>query len=198
MANEVKVVAPEQATVLIQPNYNRKVGDKVICISIKATPRKNKTTGITFMSIKGLKHIPVINEEGVNIGKKNRWLDVHFNDDAFKKDRGEDLEVSTPNDLKTGFLYVKAKYIQSPRVYKIVEEKDNDGNVIYNEDGTAKLKYPNIWISGGIVGFEEYVSDQDEFNYVAPDEQYAVDAETGEILEDEETGEILNDEEVKL
>ena len=58
-------------------------------------------------------------------------------------------------DLRTGFLYVIAKYIDSPKRYEVKEDEE-----------TGVLKYPQIWIKGGIVGFEAMVAEQDEFDYV--------------------------------
>ena len=170
MANEVTVV--HEAEVLTAPtptpNYNKKLGDNVLQISIKCKRIKDAVKKLDFNSVKGLKHITVIDEDGTNIGKRNRWLDVHFTKDAFKGVPNE-CEIHSAEDLVTGFLYVKAKYVQSPRVYQVKEDEE-----------TGEVKYPEIWIKGGIVGFEAYVSSQDEFNYV----EAPIDLENGK-LEDE-------------
>lgn len=167
-----EIVSVETANVVaVKRNYNKDLGEKVLQISIKVKTCKTKgDKPHSFKSIKGLKNIPVINEDGLNEGRKNRWLDMHFTKDAFK-DKAEECNISNPDDLSTGFLYVKAKYVQSPSTYKLTE--DEDGNNIY----------PTIWIKGGIVGFEAYVSDQDEFNYHSQQGE-TVDAVTGEIVDE--------------
>lgn len=187
MANEIINSSNNNAVEVIdevKPNYNRNLGDKVIPLSIKCTKRINAKTKKPFIGVKVYKFIEVINDEGVSEGKKNRWLDLHFITDAFKTDKGEGCCVSDINDLTTGILYVKAKYIQSPRKYIVKEATDDEGNVIYNDDGSAKLQYPEVWIKGGIMGFEAWVEDEDDYLYHAPShkKEDIVDAETGEVL----------------
>lgn len=151
MANELVNATGE---VVEAKSFNKNLGNRVIQISIKCRKIKKADGKGTFNSVKGLKYLTVIDEEGVNIGKHNRWLDVHFKRDAFKNIPSE-CEVTSPEDLKTGFLYVKASAVQSPRTYVVKEDEE-----------TGELKYPCIWIQeNGIVGFEPYVSSQDEFTY---------------------------------
>lgn len=187
MANELNVVETASVEVVetekaVTPNYNKNLGDKVIKISIKCMTKEgiNPKSGqkVKFNAIKGLKHLPVIDEDGVNIGKHNRWLDMHFTMDAFKTEKNKECEISDASDLKTGFLYVKAKFIDSPRVYKVKEDEE-----------TGEVKYPQIWIKGGIMGFEPYVSDQDEFDYVEPvkDAEIETNTLTDEPDDSEET-----------
>ena len=185
MANEIKTVdAGVIVDASVKPNYNKNLGDKIIKISIKV--RKAKAgSGNVFKSVKGLKYVEVITD-GKSEGKKNRWLDVHFMKKAFTNE----CCVHSVDELTTGFLYVKAKCVQSPRKYEIVEETDEDGNIVYESNGEAKLVYQSIWIrDDGIVGFEAYVSDQDEFDYHEPvieASSVKVDEESGEIIEDED------------
>lgn len=191
MANEIQNVdAGVIVDAPVKPNYNKNLGDKIIKISIKV--RKAKAgSGNIFKSVKGLKYVEVITD-GKSEGKKNRWLDVHFKKKAFTTE----CCVHSVDDLTTGFLYVKAKCIQSPRKYEVIEETDVNGNIIYDVKGEAKLKYPSIWIlDDGIVGFEAYVSDQDEFDYHEPvieASSVKVDEESGEIIEDEDDTEEVN------
>lgn len=145
-------------------------GEKVIRISIKCKIEKRLDNGKPFNSIKGLKHLTVIDEDGVDIGKHNRWLDLHFRQDAFKVDKQESRNFDDLMDLKTGFLYVIAKYIDSPKKYVIKEDEE-----------TGELKYPEIWIRGGIVGFEPLVAEQDEFDYVPEAKAQSIEAKTETI-----------------
>lgn len=191
MANEIQTV--ETGVIVdapVKPNYNKNLGEKIIKISIKV--RKAKAgNGNIFKSVKGLKYVEVITD-GKSEGKKNRWLDVHFKKKAFTTE----CCVHQADDLTTGFLYVKAKCIQSPRKYEVIEETDENGNIVYDAKGEAKLVYPSIWIlDDGVVGFEAYVSDQDEFDYHEPaieGSSRVVDEETGEIISDEDDTEEVN------
>lgn len=177
MANEIIQATSDVATV--EPKkYNKNVGNKVIAISIKCRRIKDASKKLDFNSVKGLKYLTVISEEGVNEGKKNRWLDMHFTKDAFKNVPAE-CDVHSADDLTTGFLYVQAKYIQSPRTYQVKEDEE-----------TGEMIYPQIWIKGGIIGFEAYVSDQDEFDYHEFDSIDAEEVETKlieEASDEEET-----------
>lgn len=176
MANEIQNTQNEVVEVVeskeVKPAFNDKAGEKIIRISIKCRKMKTRDGKKEFNSIKGLKHLPVFDDEGVNIGKHNRWLDVHFTQDALKTDKQETRNFDDINDLKTGFLYVKAKFIDSPRTYRITEDKE-----------TGELKYPEIWIKGGIAFFEPLVAEQDEFDYVEPESKNAIDAENYEPVE---------------
>lgn len=147
--NAVEVVNEKPAFVLSN------AGDRIIKISIKCRKMKTLDGKKEFNSIKGLKHLTVIDEDGVDTGKHNRWLDLHFTKDAFKVAKQDTRNFDDIMDLKTGFLYVIAKYIDSPKRYEVKEDEE-----------TGVLKYPQIWIKGGIVGFEAMVAEQDEFDYV--------------------------------
>lgn len=174
MANEITTNKNEVLEVMEQEkpifDVNKNAGDRVIKISIKCRKMKTLDGKKTFNSIKGLKHIRVIDDEGVDIGKHNRWLDVHFTQDAFTTDKQETINFNSVNDLTTGFLYVKAKYIDSPRTYRVG----------MNEE-TGEMKYPQIWIKGGICYFEPYTAEQDEFDYVEPQHQDAIETQTIEM-----------------
>lgn len=168
MANEIlqqtnNVSVVEDA----KPLFNGDAGEKVIRISIKCRLMKTKDGKKTFNSIKGLKHLRVIDDEGVDIGKHNRWLDLHFTQDALKTDKQETRNFEDINDLKTGYLYVKAKFIDSPKTYRTKVD-----------DETGEVQYPQIWVKGGIVGFEPLVAEQDEFDYVEPESVKAIEVAT--------------------
>lgn len=170
MANEIQntnEVVEVVDTKEVKPAFNDKAGEKIIRISIKCRKMKTKDGKKDFNSIKGLKHLRVYDDEGVDIGKHNRWLDVHFTQDAFSVDKQPTRNFDNLMDLTTGFLYVKAKFIDSPRTYRITEDKD-----------TGELKYPEIWIRGGIAFFEPLVAEQDEFDYVEPEVAKAIEVST--------------------
>lgn len=163
MANDVVSIDNNAAVVMESPNYNKKTGDKVLTLTIKCRPVKTDET--EFNSVSVLKYLPVI-KDGKNIGKRNMWISLHFTKDAFKGVPNE-CEVHTPDDLMSGFLYVKAKAVQSPKVYE-VKEDEKTGELVFPE---AWIKKPNC-----IVGFEPYVSEQEEFDY----HEAPIEAETEE------------------
>ena len=167
MTNEIAKQTNQEVEIIneVNPVFNDKAGDKIIRISIKCRKMKTLDGKNEFNSIKGLKHLRVYDDEGVDIGKHNRWLDVHFTQDAFSVDKQPTRNFDNLMDLTTGFLYVKAKFIDSPRTYRITEDKD-----------TGELKYPEIWIKGGIAFFEPLVAEQDEFDYVEPESKNAINA----------------------
>ncbi len=173
MENEITKTTNQQVEIIedASPKFNfTAASEKVIKISIKCKIEKRLDNGKPFNAIKGLKHIRVIDDEGVDIGKHNRWLDVHFRQDAFTVDKQETRNFDNINELKTGYLYVIAKYIDSPKTYQVKEDET-----------TGELKFPEIWIRGGIVGFEPLVAEQDEFDYVAPATANSIVAETKPI-----------------
>lgn len=137
-------------------DYNIKVGDDVIGLQIKCKKIKNDNND--FTSVKGLLYLPVYklqDDEMVFEGKKNRWIDVHFVRTAFKGTPKE-CEISTPDDLTTGTLYIRKKGIQVPSKYVVT--KDEDGKDVY----------PEIWVRSDIVGFIPYTPDDDMFKYHEP------------------------------
>lgn len=152
---------------------------------LKVTVRKGKTkSGKVFNSITGYAKLPVY-EDGVYVGTRVKRMSVHFRKGAFKNA----INISSPEDeeFKSGYLFVKAKGLRIPSVYKVVEEKDNDGNVIYNEDGTAKLKYPEIWVESDVLGLQALVTSQGALDVDGEDK--VIDAETGEITSEAESNE---------
>ena len=150
MQNEVAEVKDEVVVIDNKVNYNKKTGEVVIPISIKC--KRIKTDKVNFNAVSGLMYLPVI-ENGVDLGEANRWLNIHFTKDAFKNVPDE-CDAKSIEDLKTGTLYVKAQFVQAPSRYEVQ----------VNEE-TGELEYPNIWIRGGIMGFEPYVVSADRFAY---------------------------------
>lgn len=150
---------------------------------LKVTVRKGKTkSGKVFNSITGYAKLPVY-KDGEYVGTRVKRMSVHFRKGAFKNS----ANVSSPEDeeFKSGYLFVKAKGLRIPSVYKVSEEKDEDDNVIYNEDGTAKLKYPEIWVESDVIGLQAFVTSQGALDVDGEDK--VIDAETGEVTNEAET-----------
>lgn len=152
---------------------------------LKVAVRKGKTKdGKIFNSISGYVKLPVYDGEDY-LGVKVKRLSVHFRKGAFKTS----ANVTSPEDdeFKSGYLYVKAKGLRIPNVYKVTEEVDKEGNVVYNEDGTAKLKYPEIWVESDVLGLQAFVTSQNALDVDSDDKTVdaTVDEETGEVLYDD-------------
>ena len=176
------------------PDFNdTNLGEEPRRLKIKC--RTGKTaSGKVFNSITGYCKLPCYDGDDF-IGVKVKRMSVHFRKIAFK----DAVNVHSPEDLKTGYLFVKAKGLRLPPVYKVTEETDKEGNIVYNEDGTAKLKYPEIWIESDVIGLQEFVTSQqaleiDETNEIMDakveepvDESEAVADLENEELDEEET-----------
>jgi hypothetical protein len=152
---------------------------------LKVAVRKGKTKdGKIFNSISGYVKLPVYDGEDY-LGVKVKRLSVHFRKGAFKTS----ANVTSPEDdeFKSGYLYVKAKGLRIPNVYKVTEEVDKEGNVVYNEDGTAKLRYPEIWVESDVLGLQAFVTSQNALDVDSDDKTVdaTVDEETGEVLYDD-------------
>lgn len=159
---EIEIVEEKKPTI----DYNAKIGEDVVGLQIKCKRVKNEKND--FISVKGLLYLPVY-DDGELIGKRNRWIDVHFTKDAFKGVPNQ-CEIHTPDDLTTGTLYIKKKGIQVPSKYAILE--DEDGNDVY----------PSIWVRGEIVGFIPYTPDDDMFKYHEPIQE----GKYSEVTQDDE------------
>lgn len=186
--NEVVVVKSEvlgvESSNVAVPEFNAiNLGEEPR--RLKIAVRKAKTpAGKLFNSISGYVKLPVYDGDEY-IGTKVKRISVHFRKGAFKNS----ANVTSPEDeeFKSGYLYVKAKGLRIPNAYRITEEKDKDGNVIYNEDGTAKLKYPEIWVESDVLGLQAFVTSQNALDVDSDADivDAKVDEETGEILEDD-------------
>ena len=150
------------------PNFHQNLGDEPRRLKIAVKKCKTKDGKKTFLSVKGYMRIAVY-ENDEFIGNKVRKIDVHFTKDAFK---GCEL-LSGIDELKSGYLYVRAKGLQLPPVYKI--EKGEKGEDIY----------PAIWIKSDIIGLQAFVAAQASLD--VDDNDDAVDAE---VVEDDATGEV--------
>lgn len=176
MANEVILTRSTKKGDVVLPDFNKDttvgtIADEPRRLKISVRKMKNKTTGNLFNSVSGYVKLEVINAEGKSEGIHVKKLSVHFKLNAFDNA----INVKGLQDLKSGYLYCKAKDIQIPSRYEITEEKDDKGNLISDDEGNIKLKYPEIWISG-VIGLQEFVTNQDALN---------VDVETGEVLDAE-------------
>ena len=167
---------------------NINLGDEPRRLRIKC--RTGKTaSGKIFNSITGYVKLPVYDGDDF-VGVKVKRISVHFRKNAFK----DAMNVHSPEELKSGYLYVKAKGLRLPSVWKVREETDKDGNIIYNEDGTAKLKYPEIWIESDVIGLQEFVTSQKALDI--DEEDNVMDAEVEEPVDDSEAVADLENEEL--
>lgn len=175
------------------PNFKEiDLGNEPRRLKIKVTNGK-KADGTKFKKVTGYVRLPIyegIGDDAVYVRDGIKRISVHFKQVAFKEERGETCNVSDINDLQTGYLFVKAKGLRIPSVYRITEEKDSEGNIIYQENGEAKLKYPEIWVEKGVLGFLASVTSQNALDVDADDN--TVDAE--DVKENPETGELITEE----
>lgn len=175
---------------VVLPDFSKKddsvvsIADEPRKLKISCFMKKNKTTGNLFNSVTGYVKLECFDENGKSEGIKVKGLQVHFRKKAFS----DAINVHNVDELKTGYLYVKAKGLQIPNSYRITQEKDEDGNPVYDEDGNAVYKYPVIWVKTDIIGLEEAVTSQnaldvdEEENVIDVDVKY--NEETGEVEED--------------
>ena len=187
--NEVVVVKSNVLSVssgkITLPDFeNVDLGNEPRRLRIKCRPGKT-ASGKPFNSITGYAKLPVYDGDTF-VGVKVKRMSVHFRKTAFKGSSN----VHTPEDLKSGYLYVKAKGLRIPNVYKVTEKLDKDGNVMYNENGEAILKYPEIWVESDVLGLMEFVTSQSALDVDGDDnvidgEASNVNPETGEVIEDD-------------
>ena len=183
MANEIVKTRSTKSAMVVVPEF--KQGETVSTIAdeprrLKISVRNGKKKdGSTFKIVKGFVKLECFDEDGNSEGVKVRKLDVHFTKVAFKGA----LNVHTPEELKSGYLYVRAKGLQLPPRYQVTIKQDENGNDMYDEEGKAILKYPEIWIKSDIIGLEEFVTSQDALDV---DEDVniipaSINEETGEV-----------------
>lgn len=181
--NEIKVVNSNVYGVtssnVVVPDFKAiNLGEEPRRLKIKVVRGKTKDGKKTFASVSGYLRLPVYDGDDF-MGIQVKRLSVHFRKEAFK---GCDT-LSNPEDLTSGYLYVKAKGIKVPSVYKIIDATDENGEVIFEENGEPKKKYPEIWIHSDILGLQAFVTSQNALDVDENDD--AVDA-----VENEETGEL--------
>lgn len=177
---------------IVLPDFSKKdevvnIADEPRRLKINCFKKKNKKTGNIFNSVSGFVKLEVFDLDGKSLGIQTKQLTVHFKRDAFK----DAVNVHSPEELKTGYLYIKAKGIQIPTSYRVKQDEDEDGNPKYDEDGNAIYKYPSIWIQSDIIGLEEAVTSQVALN--VDEDENVMNAE----VVDEETGEVTTDEDLK-
>ena len=203
MANEVIIKKSNVLSVVSSnvelPNFKQiDLGNEPRKLKIKVTNGK-KADGTTFKKVTGYAKLPIyegVGDEAVYVRDGVKRMSVHFKKVAFKDDCGDTLNVHDIEDLQTGYLFVKAKGLRIPSVYRLQYEKNEDGSIKYDNNGEAVIKYPEIWIEKGVLGFLAAVTSQDSLD--VDDEKEVVDVkvdeETGEVVEDEDISQAITDE----
>ena len=203
MANEViikksNVLSVESSNIQLPDFKQIDLGNEPRKLKIKVTNGK-KADGTKFKKVTGYAKLPIfegIGDEAVYVRDGVKRMSVHFKQVAFKDERGETCNVSDINDLQSGYLFVKAKGLRIPSIYKLQYEKNEDGSIKYDKNGEAVIKYPEIWIEKGVLGFLASVTSQNSLD--VDDEKEVVDVkvdeETGEVVEDEDISEAIKDE----
>ena len=155
--------------------YNSKDNLNVLDLTVKIVNKKTKDEKRKWKELQCLMWLDVIDENGIDIGCHNRWVKVSFNEDAFK-DVNEFCNIKKPSDItRSGHLYVLAEYVQAPYRYEV--KPDKKGN----------LKWPCVWISGGIIGYKATTASQDVFThheYIEAQEEKTFDANEIEEVEE--------------
>ena len=175
------------------PNFKEiDLGNEPRRLKIKVTNGK-KADGTKFKKVTGYVKLPIyegIGDDATYVRDGIKRISVHFKQVAFKEERGETCNVSDINDLQTGYLFVKAKGLRIPSIYKLQYETDDNGEIKYAENGEAIIKYPEIWVEKGVLGFLASVTSQNALD--VDSDTNTVDAE--EVKMNPETGELLNEE----
>lgn len=180
------VVSAEKGNVVLPDFSGMNLGDEPRRLRIKVTKGK-KETGETFNKITGYCILDIyegVEDEAKYVRTGVKRISVHFRKVAFKGS----ANVHSPEDLVSGYLYVKAKGLRLPSVYKLRYEKDKDGNILYDANGEAIIKYPEIWVESDVLGLQEFVTTQDALDV----DKYA---DAVEVKYDEETGEVVDESE---
>lgn len=201
MANEIILTRSVKSGNITLPEFKKEGESSSIALEprrlkISAVTKKKKAGG-TFKKVTGYVKLECFDEDGNSLGVKVKGLSVHFKKKAFTKS----ANVTSPEDLKPGYLYVVAKALQIPSRWQPSIKKDSDGNEMYDDEGNAIMQYPVIWIDDeGVIGLEEFVTSQDALN--VDEDSNVVDAkvndETGEITEDFNQYDTDESEEVNL
>lgn len=201
MANEVIVAKSEVLSVNSRkvdlPDFNQiNLGEEPRRLKIKVTKGKKKD-GNLFNKILGYVKLPVfegIGDEATLVGVKVKAISVHFKKGAFKGS----ANVSSPEDdeMKSGYLFVRARGLRIPKVYRLQYEKDKEGNIKYDDNGEAVIKYPEIWIESDVLGCQAFVTSQSALDVDDEEakEEKVIDAETGEVMDDEDLSQAIADE----
>ena len=166
---------------------NRSSNDDIIMLQVKVETHNKKNNQGKFKVAKVLMYLRCFKStpdgKYIDTGFKNRWIDLKFRNEpnAFTNDCYEGCIVKAFSDLASGNLYVKADYVDKPSVFKVEKIKNDKGELVD--------KYPEVWIRGGLIGFQKYKPTQDAFTYHPKDIQDAevVDASTGEVIENDDS-----------
>lgn len=199
MANEVIIKKSNSvgivSTQMELPNFKElNLGDEPRKLQIKVENGK-KDDGSTFKKVTGYVVLDIyegIEDEAKFVRRGIKRISVHFKKVAFKEEAGENLNVHDIEDLQSGHLFVKAKGLRIPSIYKLRYEHDKDGNIMYDNNGEAIIKYPEIWVERGMLGFIPFVTAQDSLN-VENYKDDSIDAEASDVKVDEETGEVMDE-----
>lgn len=199
MANEViikksNVLSVESSNIQLPDFKQIDLGDEPRKLKIKVTNGK-KDDGSTFKKVTGYVVLDIyegIEDEAKFVRRGIKRISVHFKKVAFKEEAGENLNVHDIEDLQSGHLFVKAKGLRIPSIYKLRYEHDKDGNIMYDNNGEAIIKYPEIWVERGMLGFIPFVTAQDSLN-VENYKDDSIDAEASDVKVDEETGEVMDE-----
>lgn len=155
-----------------------------------------KKDGSTFNKVYTFVIMDTYTKDNRYVGKQVHKVEMHFKKTAFKGASN----VHSPEDLSSGYLFVRVEGCKVPTVYRIGQKKDKDGNVLKDEKGNIIPKFPEVWIESDILGLEPFKVTQDALdvdNYnspieVAKDEDPIAD-EDGVILEDVSNDETIED-----
>lgn len=191
MANEIiKSRGVERGNIIV-PDFKaemesvNQLADEPRRLKISAIRKKNKSTGNIFNAVTGYVKLQCYDIEGNYEGVKVKAITCHFKKDAFKGA----TNVHNPDELKSGYLYIKAKGLQIPSVWRPKYLTDEDNNPIYDEDGNQKIGYPQIWIQSDVIGLQEFVTTQSALNVDEEENENVMDAdivvdENGEVKEE--------------
>lgn len=179
--------------VINMEDVNRSGSNDILQLQIKVSNLTSKDGKKKFKATKVMMYIRCFKsqEDGkyIDLGFKNRWLDLGFTQDAFSNDCYEGCIVKNVNDLSTGLLYVNANYVDAPSSYRVTKDKD------------GKDVYPKVWIKGGIIGFQKYKPNQEAFTYQPsqPSQDAEIVEATGEVVDsDEDTSQYTLEEETEI
>lgn len=163
-------------------SLNKNIENQYIAMGIKVATKKKSDGKGTFKSVKAYMVLDCYDIDGNYEGENVRWLDVHFTKDAFEDSMSPNIK--SIESLSTGTLYVLASKLQAPTVYRLSYKTDENGVEELDKDGERIVKYPVIWLKGGICGFIPYVPEQDKFNRKPKKHEDAKDVDFEEEAKD--------------
>lgn len=206
MSNEIIVkksnVSTERSNIIVPDFKDNKVnlGDEPRKLKIYVTNGKKKD-GSTFAKVTGYAICNIyegIEDEAKYVRTGVKGFSVHFKKVAFQGS----ANVHNVEELKSGYLYVKAKGLRIPSNYKLKYKRNKEKEIIYDDNGEALIQYPEIWVEEGVLGLEEFVISQSALN-VDDVKDEAIDVKPEDVSEDEDISEAIvddpeDDEEVNI